>query len=336
MNEPVELDSTHDALYRDVLLEHTAEFPVLGVPVFFQSNSPRVIDAVDDAFGFWNALEGRDDLVSPERFRVQLIVHEGDEGNTAHAPITYRLPDRDRVFLGTPGSVGCADLRRRDAVAYVTPSLVADIAHFRYGFLETLTLFLVTSLDRRPLHAAALVRGDKALLLAAPGGVGKSTLVYAATRRGLKVLSDDTVYIQLNPKLRIWGLPTRVHLPVEARTVFPELSDTTVTLIANGEEKIAIDAVRAGSAADSPFVERAGLCVMSRDGSETVVESLSPAELETALVSYPETGFDRFAETIGECIAKLAAPGGWRLNVGGKLDQVVEAVEQIFEEMAAG
>src|SRR4029079_16036214 len=158
--------------------------------------------------------------LSAERIRVRFIVHEGRETGAVHAPLTYRMPAPGRRIIMTAGSVAVAELDRRDGYGYVTPELVGERAHFRYGMIEALTFMLASDLDRHPLHAAVVVRNGSALLLHGASGTGKSTLAYAAARAGLRSLSEEVVYLQLEPEFRVWGLPGRLHLPGDAPARF--------------------------------------------------------------------------------------------------------------------
>lgn len=54
-------------------------------------------------------------------------------------------------------------------------------------------------LGRHAVHGAGLARDGAAILALGPGGVGKSTLSYAALRRGWHVLSDDLTWLYDDP-----------------------------------------------------------------------------------------------------------------------------------------
>src|SRR5947207_3407127 len=125
---------------------------------------------------------------------------------------------------------------------------------------------------------AAIARGGVALLLAGPPGTGKSTLAYQAHRRGLRVLSDDAVYVQLDPELRVWGLPGRVRLLTTAVTHFPELAGRSPTFLANGNEKLVVQCPGEWPAAPAPapVATRARVCLLERTGGSTTV-SKAPA-----------------------------------------------------------
>ena len=163
MAESIGSEFQSDQLGEGVPGEHSTVLPVLGIRVRFESDAAEIIAAVEDAFGIWRVVDGLPRFLSAERVLVRFMVHLGGEGTSSHPPFTYYMPDRERVIVSTPGSIGISDSARREVVAYVTPALVSERDHFRYGLLEALTLALLTRLDRQPLHAAALVRGGTGL-----------------------------------------------------------------------------------------------------------------------------------------------------------------------------
>lgn len=330
MTEP---EPRTDPLQREVRLERTVTIPVLGVPVRYASNDEAVILAAEEAFGAWHVAEHVPQLLSEQRVTVRIFVEEGSESGGDHSPITYRMPDPDRVLVRTPGSIAVADVARRDATAYVTRELVNDRAHFRYGILEAITLAILTQLDRQPVHAAAITRDQAGLLLAGPSGTGKSTLTYAATKHGFKVLAEDMVYVQMHPRLRVWGLPGHLHLPAAARRHFPELASSLPTLLANGKEKIAINLRAANALPEMPVAPRAGICVLARHSGPPSLEMLSGDVLTDLMTARLEPGFDVFAETVVPAIEMLARFGGWRLHLGDDPADAIPLVEEMFGEI---
>ncbi|MCH7564033.1 MAG: hypothetical protein IH968_09430 [Gemmatimonadetes bacterium] len=335
MTDPISFDRTDDPLYRDVPLRHRVTLPVLGIPVTFASNAEAVLEITESAFGAWRVLDGSP-MVDGAPANVNVVVHDEPEGARViggHPKLQYRMPGDDRTIVMSGGSVGVCDAQRRQVIAYVTPTLVADVEHFRYGFLEALTLAMLSQFDRQPLHAAAIVKGESVLLLAGASGVGKSSLCYEAARAGLQVLSDDVVNIQLVPGLRVWGMPGYLHLPVSARELFPELERHAPTLLANGKEKIALSLSDLGAAAPFPVIENAGLCVLERTNGEPSLTPLTAQQLEVELTSQREHGFDIYAETIREGIHQLARDGGWRLQPGHGVGHALPLLEEVFSAL---
>ena len=207
---------------------------VLGLSLRVESNSPRVIDAARDAFGGPDAGAAEDGAGARIRINVRPR-RAGDAG-----PVSHGVPRSRLLLLSSSGCHGYADSMLGEAVAEVGEGLVDDREHLRCGVLEALALFMLARRDRDPLHAAAVMRGGTALLLAGPSGVGKSTLVYAAARAGLQVLSEDAVYLQLDP-FRVWGMPRFVHLTPASVRFFPELEGIRPKLLANGKTKLALN-----------------------------------------------------------------------------------------------
>ncbi len=338
MTDAMTFDASPDVLYHGVPLRHVMELPVLGIPVRFESNSAAALAVVEEAFGIWRGLRASPGLIAPLGVRVRLIVHEGDERDgsrvASHAPVTCRMPDADRVIVHTPGSVGIADTRRQEATAYITPALLADRAHVQYSMIEGLTLTLVTACDRYPMHAAAIARGGVALLLAGPPGTGKSTLAYQAHRLGLRVLSDDAVYVQLDPEFRVWGLPGRVRLLTTAVTHFPELGGRSPTLLANGDVVQCPGEWPAATAA-APVATRAGVCLLERKGTAASKAPASSAEVQAFLKDGLGLSRARFGASLDEALRRLADAGGWRVSLSANPVDAMPLLNDMLAELDA-
>lgn len=289
----------------------TRTLPVMGIPVRFETDSARVMEGVDEAFGAWAGVDAAGWQGAPLTVRIRLT--PGSEGADGRVRLRERWAG-GRLRVRTPGSRGVADIERRTAVARVTRALVRDREQLRHGLLERLTLWMVTAMDRQPLHAAALERDGVALVLAGRSGVGKSTLVYAAMRAGFRVLTEDCVFLESRPETRVWGMPGSVHLLPEAVRWFPELEGRTPTPRANGKSKIAVDLREACAAAPALPVRRAGICLLAR-GPLPCLEMLPPHAIVGALTTQLEPGFHRFASTLGAPVRRLAERGGWRLTL---------------------
>jgi hypothetical protein len=285
--------------------------PVLGIPTRFETNSGYVGDVVEEAFGLWRGPTDPGEAAAADPLRVRLVVYQADEGVASGAVIRHLCPDPARVLVHSPGSLAVVDPERREAVAYVSTGLASDRDHFRREFLEAVTLALVTHFDRHPVHAAAIGR-DCAVLLAGPSGSGKSTLACLAHAAGLGVLSDDIVWVQLEPRFRLWGRPERLHLLPEAATFFPELADRGAVVDRNGQRKIAI-AIADGNARFS--ADDAVVCILARGPKKPALVRLSRSEVHAALTRELAAGFDRHAHRLPAAIDALARNGGWQLTL---------------------
>jgi hypothetical protein len=303
-------------------------FPVMGAPVLIESNCQRLLDIAERAFGAWRALENTPEVIDPETTRVRIVV-ENDTSHGSPPPLEYDVQGLERLEIRCGASIGVAEPRTREASAIVRESLLHHADHFRHSFLETLVLFMVSARDRQPFHAAAIVDGDVALLLAGPAGVGKSTLMYACMKAGLRVLADDHVNLQSQPQLRIWGMPAYVHLRTEARAFFAELP-ATGSVVTNGTTKIPIALSDQQTKAQTLFVERAGLCLLQRNG-DLGVEALDPAEAIRVATTSLESGFDLFAETIEAPLSRVVRNGAWRMTLGRTPTAAVPEIARMLE-----
>jgi hypothetical protein len=314
-------------LYWDVALAHIRELPVLGVPVRFASNDAAVLDIVNRRFGRWAGIPP--ELRSREGVNVALILHEGREARGR--AITYRMPDRHRFFLHTGGSLGVVDVERRDAIAYVTRTLVDDAERFGYGVLDAMTFLLVARQDRQPVHAAMVARSAAAVLLAGPTGVGKSTLAYAAHHAGWRVLSDDSVYVQRQPELRVWGVPGRMYLLAEARRHFPGESRRARRL-PSGKQKLLVDLESAwGSGA--PLARRVAVCLLARDGGAASYAAVSPEEARAFLLAGLGQQAFWYEASVGPALAALCSGGAWRVNLSPNPRDALSCLERIVAEL---
>lgn len=294
-----------------VAITHAVEIPLVGVRTTFETNDARVAAAIADSFGAWCGTDSGESDAAGERLAVRVLVVPGDEGaSPGHAPVRHHVPDAERVIVRSPGSVGIADSRRREAIAWITGALVDDCRHFRAAVLEALTLALVTGVDRHPLHAAAVAQGERALLLAGASGAGKSTLTLAALQAGLDVVSEDRVWIQLAPRLRVWGWHGELRL-VDASSTLGTTADAAPST-RDGKTKLGIALADAGRWRRR--AERARVCVVERErAARPRVEPLTADEVRDALSRDVAPGFDRFPARHARVVDALAERGGWRL-----------------------
>ncbi len=304
-------------------LPHALERPVLGVPVRLASNARAVIDAALTSFDGWKVLETYPELIEAGGVDVRIVVREGPAGP---APLVYRRPDAGRMSFAGGGGDGFADAGRGLAAGEVTTGLLADVEQFRYTVLEALVLFLVTGPNRHPVHASAIARDGRALLLAGPSGSGKSTLAWAAAGAGWNILSDDIVYVQSTPRWRVWGgAGARSYLAPDAARFFPELAGLRPALLANGKRKLAV----ARPAAVPPVCERAGICLLTPGAGAPSLGVADAGDVLEALTTGLEPGFDVFQDGIRERLAPLARQA-WRLRTGLAPKAVLPLLEQAF------
>jgi hypothetical protein len=307
----VDFVAATDPLLRNPPLPHVVELAVLGIAARFETNSRYMLGLVMESFG----IDGQHPASRQgARVWIRIVVREGSEPGSpdehGHAPVRHICPDAIRLIVHTPGSVAVSDPALREAVAYVSTALAADRAHFRAAVLEAITFSLLTHLDRHPVHAAAVARGGRAVLMAGPSGSGKSTLSYAASQAGLRLLSDDRVWVQLVPRLGVWGWPRGVRLLPNAASGFPELSHHAPSWV-DGKQKLEVGLGDPAGAAEP--VRDVAVCVLERGDGTASLQPIDARTLAEALTRRVDAGFDRYPERQRAVVSALAARGGWRL-----------------------
>lgn len=127
--------------------------------------------------------------------------------------------DGSVVFRLGPGTDhGLIAVYCDDALLYQDPSSGGASAFL----LEKLQDHLVQQCTSGILiHAAAVARGGRSLLLAGKTGAGKTTLATWLVRRGFDYLTDELVWV--DDGARLHGFARPLHLKTDATTLFEEL-----------------------------------------------------------------------------------------------------------------
>ncbi|MBC9030861.1 hypothetical protein IAG41_00505 [Sphingomonas sp. JC676] len=278
----------------------SAHFSPLGVTLQVTASNAQLIHAVADACLGWEA------PTDPGGPMLRLSLKVGPVSVSGTGPVVRT--DGPRLLIqgdadvdaGADAEHGYAWCRVANADAFRDPD-------FREQVLDGLILWLVTRSGRTPLHASAFVVGSTAMLLAGRSGSGKSCLALAAYSAGYPLLSDDTVYIEMQRRFRVWGIPRPVH-------VFPEDASEHAAgpiRLRNGKRKRAI----ALTAPPKPVTADAAILLMLQRGDHLSLDALEPSEAAVALGPL-EPGFDLLAEDVMLALHRLTRHGAWRLNLG--------------------
>jgi hypothetical protein len=242
-------------------------------------------------------------------------------------PLRHRDSADIRLFAGA-GTAGRVDFAARRAMARLDPRLHERPVLLRDVLLAYM-LSLLTRHDRTPVHAAAVGRGEAGVILAARSGTGKSTLAYACVAAGLRVLSDDAVFVQLDPSLHVYAPRGPLFLAPDAVRLFPQLALPTPQLRANGKRKIAVDNAR-----DSAHFTRTALCLLQRtDATVPQLESMQPIEAIDQLHATLDAGFDVFASSMESVLHALAHEGAWRLNLSNDPHAAVPLIRSLIDRL---
>ncbi|HEY7898026.1 MAG TPA: hypothetical protein VIC03_06400 [Gemmatimonadaceae bacterium] len=318
-----------DTLFRDPALPHSIATAVLGIQTRLRTNDRRVLAMFQRMFGNGSRSADIDVDEGALRLTVQVLVYAGDGARDDSRSVQHICPDGARVLVHGAGGMAISDPLRQEALVYASNGLVCDEAYFRHQYLEAATLALATHFDRQPLHAAAIRRNDRAVLLLGPSGAGKSTLAYAAHSAGLDVLSEDIVWMQLDPATRIWGRPQSIHLLRGAEEHFPELRHSQISSQPNGKQKITVQLKRSAHA-ESIAVDDVVVCLLERDRGAAQLSHVDRDEMHFALMQDAAAGFDRYPERRAECAHVLSANGGWRLTLSPDPHDALVLIDELL------
>lgn len=216
---------------------------------------------------------------------------------------------RDGFALDANGATGTGEILYPAADHPLLPEMI-----------ETAALFLAAQADRTPLHAGAVMLGDVALVLAGPSGMGKSSLALAGARAGLPVLSEDTLYIQTAPRLRLWSRTSAIHLLEESAP--PDMPG--LRRFRSGRWKRVLPLAAARQSAD-----RAMLCVLAR-GERAALTALLPEEAVMRLTRVPEPGYDFYGDRMASAVRSLARERCWQLALSRDPAEAIAALQRHF------
>jgi hypothetical protein len=295
---------------------HCVEAALLGMPVRIACPSAADAAAVRQACVAWvGACDG---------FAPPLVITLGRGARSAVPDSSAIDVAGARMTISGTGIEAVADAAHRSAAATLSPQLLASPAALLAHVLEPLGLFLATRNGRVPIHASGVQLDDLAVLFSGPSGAGKSSLALAASRAGLPVMSEDTIYVQREPQLAIWGWQGPIHLLArDAGAAAGPLR------LRNGRVKRAIE---------FPGMRRTGkplaattLCIL-RHGERA---SLTPISQACALASLGplERGFDLLAVDIEAALSLLTRNGAWWLTLSGSPDEAIALVRQQAESL---
>lgn len=284
-------------------------FAPLGIPTAIIADDSALLNA---AFATFAAL----DRVSADGDPKVTVRLRWNELATAWVGFAVRVKG-SRLMLKGEALLGRADAASGTAECSLSRAYAADRTLLA-EIGETLLLFLLTRAGRTPVHAAAVMIGDTAVLLAGRSGAGKSSLALAAQRQGLDVLSEDTTYVQLDPQLRVWGWPGAIHLhPTDAPAGdFPQRNR-------GGRLKTAVPRRFGASHADRAAP------VFIAPGRELRLDRVDAGSLPSELPPL-EPGFALLRPEIEEALDALARNGAWRLSLNEHPDEAVALLRERF------
>jgi hypothetical protein len=177
-------------------------------------------------------------------------VDPGPDPQTGHlperlAPLIRYTGSGDWIHLDLSTWGQCfAELRRGEAAGVLSPALAARPDQVTLVVLNTLLTNFLTRHGYAMLHATALVREDRVLMLMAPHNSGKSTTALRLALAGhFSLLTDSMVYVAGSEAgLQLTGFPVgRGKLRRDMLPAFPELAGRLTPEHVRDETKYILD-----------------------------------------------------------------------------------------------
>jgi len=181
-----------------------------------------------------------------------------------NADVTARLYDANGVFHFWSSDAGWYRIDPR--ARRIEMSLHTDEIRREQRLWGIPTALCLMDRGDLVLHAAAVEVNGAAIVLAAPGRFGKTTLALAFHRNGYRLLTEDAACCSLSPKPVLFPGPTCVRLR-------PDMFDgdapagTTVTAIRNDRIHLTLDGDCRGNGEPVPL----GAVVFLRESREDVL-----------------------------------------------------------------
>ncbi|MGH9247606.1 MAG: hypothetical protein ACRD29_25515 [Acidimicrobiales bacterium] len=176
------------------------------------------------------------------------------------------------------------------------------------------------STDLVLIHAGAAAHGDDAVVLPAPAGSGKTTLVTALVRAGMQYVTDEAVAIDA-PTGMIVPYPKPLSIDAGSWPLFPDLApepDPAVRPYLSGQWHVPVGAIREGAVAGS---SRPRLIVVPSfdPTTSTTLSALSRGRAVGALV---------------ECSFNVGASGRERLELLADVVRRCDCYELVVHDLA--
>ena len=311
---------------------------VFGRPIRLLANQPAPLEAGILAAASYS----RDAAVPTAPFTIQFVVRPGPEAAPAPEHLVPHIQytgSADWVHMQLGAWGGCfADLAAGKAWAVLDPGLAARPEVLSRGLMFTLYNNFFTRHGCAMLHATALLRGGRVLLLMAPHNSGKSTTALLLTLSGgFRMLTDSQVYVQHDERgFRLTGFPVgSARLRRDRLEAFPQLHDFLAEEEIRNETKFRValrdfDPSLVCEEAVSPV--EIDWCLLERTGlPETIVEPADESAVREAVL---ENSLHADSEAVwGENLrlieAAMERSRFYHLKVGTEPEGILEKVRRL-------
>jgi hypothetical protein len=226
---------------------------VLGARVRFESNSEELLRLVDSAYA--GLPRHKMSRVAPQ-LRVRLVLTSSERKRASPEPAPLQMMSGGGLLAGAADSSSFVVVspHERAALVVVTARMLRFPYHTRYELIE----FAVFTLAARvqglvALHGACVGHTGRGILLLGPSGAGKSTVTLQCLNEGLRILSEDSVFVTPDTLLAT-GVGNFLHVRADSlrwiaqKHTLAKIRKSPVIRRRTGVQKYEIDLRRAGFA----------------------------------------------------------------------------------------
>jgi hypothetical protein len=314
---------------------------IFGQAVIFSSNQEQVLGSAQIAERLYSSAPANGE----PPWKVSLVVHDGP-GPVSAPPeglvdlLHYAGAD-DWLSIGLDRWGHCfVDMTLAEAHAVLSSSLAERPEQVSQVLINTILTNFITRHGFSMLHASALVKEDRILLLQAPHGTGKSTTALRLLQNGFKLLSDSMVYVgQRNSELYMGGFPVgRIRLREDMLPQFPEFAVLADTEPVRGEikYKVGLDKVDPSLTVREVIpVSRIEYCLLERwSESRSEIEPLTEKELwpHIMLNSLHYDNSELWGENLSRIDLLLQHASLHRLRIGTNENSILKSVQRLWTE----
>lgn len=314
-----------DPLLRNLEAPLSAAGYPLGFRAEVTTNDERVLEAFEGSFAVFRAsASGHPPL------RLRLVRDPQGRSEPPWPPVSYRYWANMFSVVCGPDNFLVVDMGRCEAMGYFSQAMLDDREFFRWTFLDYAVYMLLLKHHVTAIHAACVVRDGSGVCLCGPAGAGKSSLAYRCLQAGFSLLADDAVYLLRSPgEMQLLGNPSRLHFPVSARRLFPELERIPVGIRRDGQEFLAVNPASLGAPVTTEAAPGAIVFLDRRpEAGLQIQEVASEDALQLLFDPLPLLGDAAEMETHRRTIEGLAAGRAYRLSYRS-VDQAVEQLDRL-------
>ena len=302
-----------DPIRRFVATPYIASLPAMGRKIRLETNSPKLLEHMVNLFAPYSGTAYR-----PPEFLWRIIV-ESSEPCSPPWPRRSTFSD-ERIRLAQFGQRNflAVDIDAREAVGFISEGLFEDRQGFSTPFIDTLFYMSAAPLGLMPFASACVRLGNEGLLVLGEPNQGKTTASYLATRDGLMVHSDQSVFLELvNDELQAWGDFVPLAFRPETLQFLPELQSRTRPFSYCDFHFHYLPKHEAGLAV-SPLATPTCCVVLERGGSSVPrLDPLESSDLRPYIARYLAfKDEDRFEEQNRSIVEELAHLPAYRLAYG--------------------